>query len=71
MSGGQAALGLDAGPAGETLAVRAAPAARTGAPIPVIRPDAAELEAHECSLAAIDRASGAPALFRADTARGA
>jgi hypothetical protein len=37
----------------------------------VIRADAAELAAHERSLAAIDRASGAPALFRADAARGA
>jgi DNA polymerase-3 subunit epsilon len=74
MSGGQAALGLDAVPTGDTLAARAAlaaPAARAGAPLPVIRADAAELAAHERSLEAIDRASGAPALFRADAARGA
>lgn len=65
MSGGQAALTLDADPA--TAAARATAARRRRGPvrIPVIRASQAELAAHEQSLASIDRASNAEALFRA------
>ena len=68
MSGGQAALGLDAGPA---EAVRAgSPAERGAVHIPVIPANAAELAAHERSLEAIERASNGRALFRAVAADG-
>jgi len=63
MSGGQAALGLDAMPAaGRTSAARAA--ARGSVRIPVVRANEAELAAHGQSLEAIDRASGGRTLFR-------
>jgi DNA polymerase III subunit epsilon len=68
MSGGQAALGLDAAP--RAAAAAASPAARGMVRIPVVRASEAELAAHEQSLDAIDRASGGRALFRAMVARG-
>jgi DNA polymerase-3 subunit epsilon len=71
MSGGQAALGLDAMPAAEGPAAAALPAARGKVRIPVVRADEAELAAHERSLQAIERASGGPALFRGGAAGGA
>ncbi len=65
MSGGQAALSLDAEPA--TAASRAGVERRRRAnvQIPVVRATADELAAHDQALAAIERASSAPALFRA------
>jgi DNA polymerase-3 subunit epsilon len=69
MSGGQAALGLDASPAEAALA--AAPAARGAVHIPVVPASPAELAAHERSLEAIERASNGRALFRAVTPNGA
>ena len=63
LSGGQAALGLDATPA-EGAALAAVPVARGSIRIPVVRANAAELAAHEASLAAIERASNGAALFR-------
>ena len=71
MSGGQAALGLDAVPASERQATAALPTARGKIRIRVVRADEAELAAHERSLEAIERASGGPALFRGGAARGA
>lgn len=66
MSGGQAALSLDAEPlAADTAATSAAQLARRGAVhIPVIRANAAELAAHELAMQAIERASNGRALFR-------
>jgi DNA polymerase-3 subunit epsilon len=65
MSGGQAALRLDADPA-VTDAGRTAARVRRGAVhIPVIQANAAELAAHAQALESIERASGGPALFRA------
>ena len=66
MSGGQAALSLDAEPpAADTAATSAAQLARRGAvQIPVIRANAAELAAHELAMQAIERASNGRALFR-------
>jgi DNA polymerase-3 subunit epsilon len=73
LSGGQAALGLDAAPpgAGPAAAAAAAPVSRDAVRIPVIRPSEAELAAHERSLEAIDRASHGRTLFRAGSAGGA
>jgi len=71
MSGGQAALGLDAGPVQPGASTTAGPVQRGAVGIPVIRPSAAELEAHEKSLQAIERASNRRALFRAGPSRGA
>jgi DNA polymerase-3 subunit epsilon len=71
MTGGQAALGLDAGPVTGTLAASAAPAARDAVVIPVVRASGAELAAHEAALATIDRASNGRTVFRAGTVRGA
>jgi DNA polymerase-3 subunit epsilon len=70
MSGGQAALGLDAAPA-TALAPGAGPAARGAATIPVVRASEAELAAHEQSLAAIERASNGRAIFRGLKSHGA
>jgi DNA polymerase-3 subunit epsilon len=70
MSGGQAALGLDAGLQAGTAAV-AAPAARGAVHIPVVRASEAELAAHEGALDAIERASQGGAIFRAGSPRGA
>lgn len=70
MSGGQAALGLDAAPATGPKAV-ARLAARGSIRIPVVRATEAELAAHGRSLEAIDKASGGQALFRTRSARGA
>jgi DNA polymerase-3 subunit epsilon len=70
MSGGQAALGLDAGLQAGTAAV-AAPAARGAVHIPVVRASEAELAAHERALDAIERASQGGAIFRAGSPRGA
>jgi DNA polymerase-3 subunit epsilon len=70
MSGGQAALGLEAAPA-EAAATAVSPAARGAVRIPVVRAGAAELAAHERSLDAIDRASNGRTIFRAGSARGA
>ncbi|MGH9576138.1 MAG: DNA polymerase III subunit epsilon [Terriglobales bacterium] len=65
MSGGQAALGLEADPAAAESGTSATGRAARGAvQIPVIRPDAAELAAHEKALEAIERAANGPALFR-------
>jgi DNA polymerase-3 subunit epsilon len=69
MSGGQAALGLDASPAEAALA--AGPAERGAVHIPVVPASPAELAAHERSLEAIERASNGRALFRAVTPHGA
>ncbi|HEU5468944.1 MAG TPA: DNA polymerase III subunit epsilon [Steroidobacteraceae bacterium] len=71
MSGGQAALGLEAGPAGEGAAAATAPVERGAVRIAVIRATEAELAAHERILDAIDRASGGRAIFRAGGGRGA
>lgn len=71
MSGGQAALGLDAEPGQPGASTTAGPVQRGAVGIPVIRPSAAELEAHEKSLQAIERASNRRALFRAGPSRGA
>ncbi len=70
MSGGQAALGLEAAPA-EEAATAAGPAARGAVRIPVVRAGEAELAAHERALDAIDRASNGRTIFRAGSARGA
>ena len=70
MSGGQAALGLEAAPA-EAAATAVGPAARGAVRIPVVRAGEAELAAHERSLDAIDRASNGRTIFRAGSARGA
>ncbi len=70
MSGGQAALVLDALPeAGPKAAARAA--ARGSVRIPVVRASVPELAAHDQALEAIDRASNGRTLFRAGGARGA
>ena len=71
MSGGQAALGLEAGPAGEGAAAATAPVERGAVRMAVIRASEAELAAHEHILDAIDRASGGRAIFRAGGGRGA
>jgi DNA polymerase-3 subunit epsilon len=68
MSGGQAALGLDSSPA-EVAGANAAGRVERGAiRIPVIAASPAELEAHERSLLAIERACSGRAVFR--SARG-
>jgi DNA polymerase-3 subunit epsilon len=66
MSGGQAALRLDAEPvAADAAAASAAQLARRGTVhIPVIRANAAELAAHEQAMQAIERACNGRALFR-------
>jgi DNA polymerase-3 subunit epsilon len=64
MSGGQAALGLDAMPSAPGVAGSSAPAARGSVRIPVVRASADEAAAHERALEAIDRASGGKTLFR-------
>jgi DNA polymerase-3 subunit epsilon len=70
MSGGQAALGLDAAPQAGPAAA-AGPASRGAVGIPVVRASHAELAAHEQSLDAIERASNGHAIFRAGSPRGA
>ncbi len=70
MSGGQAALGLDAGPAEGAISA-GVPARRVDVRIPVIPASDAELAAHERSLEAIERASNQPALFRMEPNHGA
>ncbi len=69
MSGGQAALGLDARPA-EGAVSASGPAERGAVHIPVIVASPLELAAHDRSLEAIERASNGRALFRAVTANG-
>ena len=66
MSGGQAALSLDAAPAaGDATSAGADQLARRGSlHIPVIRATAEELAAHERAIEAIERASNGRALFR-------
>jgi DNA polymerase-3 subunit epsilon len=64
MSGGQAALGLDAMPSVPGSAGASAPASRGSVRIPVVRASADEVAAHERALEAIDRACGGRALFR-------
>ena len=65
MSGGQAALILDAAPAAGVVAAGAARIARQGGVrIPVIRATAEELAEHERALESIERASNGRALFR-------
>ena len=71
MSGGQAALGLDAAPAAPGAAAAAGSIARGAVRIPVIHASESELAAHESSLDAIDRASGGRTVFRAGAGRGA
>ena len=71
MTGGQAALGLDAGTAAGALAAAAAPAARGAVLVPVIRASEAECAAHEAALVTIDRASNGRTVFRAGSIRGA
>jgi len=71
MSGGQAALGLDAAPTAPGVAAAAGTVARGAVRIPVIRASDAELAAHEVSLDTIDRVSGGRTIFRAGIARGA
>ncbi|HET8690804.1 MAG TPA: DNA polymerase III subunit epsilon [Steroidobacteraceae bacterium] len=71
MSGGQAALGLDALPDEPGAAALATPAVRGKLRITVVAPTPEELAAHERELDAIDRASGGRTLFRAGGARGA
>jgi DNA polymerase-3 subunit epsilon len=71
MTGGQAALGLDAGTAAGVLAAAAAPAARGAVLVPVIRASEAECAAHEAALVTIDRASNGRTVFRAGSIRGA
>jgi DNA polymerase-3 subunit epsilon len=70
MSGGQAALGLEAGPAAGTLAASVMPAAFAAVRIPVIRADEDERAAHERQLEVIDRASDGRTVFRAGSAGG-
>jgi len=65
MSGGQAALRLDADPAAADTRVASRRRRRGAVQIPVIRANVGELAAHEQALAAIERASNATALFRA------
>ncbi len=64
MSGGQAALGLDAEPAAAGARAAIGRGARAAVEIPVIRASAAELAAHERALDVIDRASNGRTLFR-------
>lgn len=65
MSGGQAALGLEADPAtADSGATASGRASRGAVQIPVIHPNAAELAAHEKALEAIERVANGPALFR-------
>ncbi|HEU4516031.1 MAG TPA: DNA polymerase III subunit epsilon [Steroidobacteraceae bacterium] len=71
MSGGQAALGLEAGPAGEGAAAATAPVERGAVRIPVVRASAEECAAHERALKTIDRASIGRTVFRAGSVRGA
>jgi DNA polymerase III subunit epsilon len=69
MTGGQAALGLDASPAAAGIAAAGQSAARGPVRIPVVRANAGELAAHERALDAIERASGGRAIFRAGPVR--
>lgn len=69
MSGGQAALGLDAAPA-TGVAALAGRASRGDVKLQVVQASASELAAHERALAEIDRASGGRTLFRAASSRG-
>ncbi len=71
MSGGQAALGLDSGPATGPIAAASRVASRGGVQIPVVRASETELAAHGQALEAIDRASGGRTLFRPGSPRGA
>lgn len=64
MSGGQAALGLDAAPAEAGGANTAGRVERGAVCIPVIAASPAELEAHEQALLAIERACSGRAVFR-------
>jgi DNA polymerase-3 subunit epsilon len=70
MSGGQAALGLEAAPA-EATAGTVVLAARGAVRIPVIRANEAEVAAHESALDAIERASSGRVIFRSGPFRGA
>jgi DNA polymerase-3 subunit epsilon len=65
MTGGQAALRLDAGPGAGEARAAVGRRRRGSVTIPVVQANADELGAHEQALAAIERASGAPARFRA------
>lgn len=70
MSGGQAALGLDAASEAGSKAVARA-ASRGSVRIPVVRASESELVAHGLALDAVDRASGGRTLFRNGSTRGA
>ena len=70
MTGGQAALGLDAAPAAGSPGALVAPTARGAVVIPIIRASEEECAAHEAALLAIDRASGGRTVFRARAASG-
>ena len=71
MSGGQAALGLDAAPATGTQAAAARAASRGSVLIPVVRASEPDLAAHGQALETIDRASGGRTLFRLGNPRAA
>ena len=71
MSGGQAALGLDAAPARPGAAAAMGSTARGEIRIAVVQATEAELAAHERILDAIDRASNGRAIFRAGARGGA
>ncbi|MFZ2508611.1 MAG: DNA polymerase III subunit epsilon [Steroidobacteraceae bacterium] len=65
MSGGQAALGLDAEAAAGPARAAGRRIARGAVRIPVIRANSGEIAAHEQLLDGIERSSGGHALFRA------
>lgn len=69
MTGGQAALTLDADPATASARTAAERRQRGAVRVPVVRANAQELAAHERSLEAIERASNGEALFRATDRR--
>ena len=71
MSGGQAALGLDAAPASPGAAAAMSPTARGEVRIAVVRATESELATHERILDAIDRASNGRTIFRAGARGGA
>ncbi|WP_018868033.1 MULTISPECIES: DNA polymerase III subunit epsilon [unclassified Thioalkalivibrio] len=67
MTGGQVALGLDAGGEGGAEAGAPVRAQRSGKPLPVIEPDADEQAAHEALLRTLDESAGGACRWRATT----